>query len=413
MARTRYGLPLWLARVPTARRPVYPRYKGDSETDVVIVGGGLAGCLTAYLFRRAGARVIVLEADRVGQRSAASGGWIPEYPGVPFRELQGQHGLRAARQIWEASRRSALEAAALLRRLAIKCDLDRADALMVAADDVHAQVLAREYRARVDAGLDATWASARRIAADLRAEGLFAGIRTKSDSVCDPYRACIGLATAAVKAGAALYERSPVGKVRAGRKHVELKTGSGIVTARTVVMATADPGPGCGALRRHVRVADTYMVSTPPLANPLLRQLGPSDVVLRDLAQPAHTLRHTKDGRLLFQGAGQKPVPPRQRDKAIVQRTGQLMYELSRLYPAMSGTPPEYGWSARTVTAADGLLLAGPHRNFPRHLFAIGLGVTGLAGAYLAGRILVRYYQESADSRDELFGFGRVQPVRA
>jgi hypothetical protein len=64
------------------------------------------------------------------------------------------------------------------------------------------------------------------------------------------------------------------------------------------------------------------------------------------------------------------------------------------------------------VTAADGLLIAGPHRNFPRHLFAIGLGATGVSGAFLAARILLRYYQESADQADELFGFGRVQPVR-
>jgi glycine/D-amino acid oxidase-like deaminating enzyme len=115
---------------------------------------------------------------------------------------------------------------------------------------------------------------------------------------------------------------------------------------------------------------------------------------------------------VVFGGADQKPVAARQGDKAIVQRTGQLMYELSRLYPMISGTPPEYGWSARTVTAADGLLLAGPHRNFPRHLFAIGLGATGLSGAFLAARILLRHYQESADQTDDLFGFGRVQPVR-
>ncbi len=289
MARIRYGVPLWLDRVPTARRPSYPRYKGDSETDVVIVGGGLAGCLAAYTFRKAGVRVTLLEADRVGQGSAASLGWMPEHPGVPFRALQEAHGLRAARKIWEASRRSALDAAALLRRLAIRCDLTKADSLLVARDNDQAQQLKREHQARVDAGLDAVLVNARKLSTDLHAEDLIAAIRTKNDSLCDPYRACLGIAAAAVKSKALIFEQSPVVKVKAGRKQVEVKTAAGTITANTVVMATNEPGPGCGALRRHVRVWDTYAVATPqltgPLMGPVLRSLGKRDV------------RHSRGGR--------------------------------------------------------------------------------------------------------------------
>ena len=84
------------------------------------------------------------------------------------------------------------------------------------------------------------------------------------------------------------------------------------------------------------------------------------------------------------------------------------MYELSRLYPAISGVMPEYGWTTRLATGLDGLPLAGPHRNFPHHLFAIGLGHAGVAGAYLAARILLRSYQETSEPADEHFGFSRL-----
>ena len=47
---------------------------------------------------------------------------------------------------------------------------------------------------------------------------------------------------------------------------------------------------------------------------------------------------------MLFAGADQPPVPPRARDKMLVQRSGQLMYELSTLYPAISGAMPEWAW---------------------------------------------------------------------
>jgi glycine/D-amino acid oxidase-like deaminating enzyme len=68
---------------------------------------------------------------------------------------------------------------------------------------------------------------------------------------------------------------------------------------------------------------------------------------------------------------------------------------------------PDYAWAAPRVTGRDGLMLVGAHRNFPRHLFALGLGSTGLAGAWLASRILLRLFTGEAESGDEIFGFSR------
>ena len=55
-----------------------------------------------------------------------------------------------------------------------------------------------------------------------------------------------------------------------------------------------------------------------------------------------------------------------------MQRTGQLMYELLMMHPAISGLQPEYGWEMVYGETADGLMYIGPHRNYPRHLFALG-----------------------------------------
>jgi glycine/D-amino acid oxidase-like deaminating enzyme len=52
-------------------------------------------------------------------------------------------------------------------------------------------------------------------------------------------------------------------------------------------------------------------------------------------------------------------------------------------------------------------MLVGSHRNFPRHLFALGLGSAGIAGAWLAARILLRQYTGRPEPADEVFGFSR------
>ena len=79
-APTAYGTSYWLDRV--GRRPApATRLAGDVETDVVVVGGGVTGCLTACLFARAGVPVVVLEAERVGDRAALDAAGSSRRPG--------------------------------------------------------------------------------------------------------------------------------------------------------------------------------------------------------------------------------------------------------------------------------------------------------------------------------------------
>ena len=76
------------------------------------------------------------------------------------------------------------------------------------------------------------------------------------------------------------------------------------------------------------------------------------------------------------------------------------MYELLVALPAISGVQPEYGWHAPWSRSVDELPFIGLHRNYPHHLFALGLG-TNLAAAFLASRILVRACQGATDKSDE------------
>src|SRR5687767_6203069 len=155
----RLGASYWHDRFPRSRRPAYPRYRGDTETDVVVVGAGLTGCACAYSFAASGVRVIVLEADRIGSGATAGApGLMREDLDAPFLGASQSLGLRPSRQIWQALRRASLDFAATVRRLGIRCDLEPEDLLTLARRDPDAaRKLRREYQARRDAGLDHTW----------------------------------------------------------------------------------------------------------------------------------------------------------------------------------------------------------------------------------------------------------------
>jgi glycine/D-amino acid oxidase-like deaminating enzyme len=136
------------------------------------------------------------------------------------------------------------------------------------------------------------------------------------------------------------------------------------------------------------------------------RQVGRRDITLQDMASPRHRVRWTRDGRALVAGADRGETPAHKRDGVRVQRTGQLMYELLVMYPAIAGLRPAYGWESASGVTADGIPYIGPHRNYPRHLFALG-GSDSATGAFLAARLLARAACDAPEKGDEVFGWTR------
>jgi glycine/D-amino acid oxidase-like deaminating enzyme len=407
----RYGQSPWLDQFPKTRRPAYPKLTDPLEIPVAIVGGGLTGCVTAYALAAAGIRAALFEADRIAAGATAqAAGLMLAVPSVDYLALEKAHGRRVARALWQDTRRAALDAQALLRRLKIRSNLHQADAIVVARTDAEARALRKEHAALRDVGIEGSWLAAKALTQAAGFEGV-GGLKTTGHASLDPYRTAHGLARAAAVRGAAVFERTPINAVRHERSGVELTAGKVRIKAGTVIVATGSGAPLFKALSRHFVDAETYAVLTPPLGANIRRAGGTRKAIVIDRAAPPHRLCWTADDRILWTGADQSRVPERLRQATLVQRTGQLMYELLVALPAISGVQPAYGWQPPWSRSVDELPFIGTHRNYPHHLFALGLG-TNLAAAFLASRILVRACQDSTDKSDEYFGFSRIASRR-
>ena len=407
----RYGQSPWRAELPKASRPSYPRLTGRLDIPIVIVGGGLAGCATAYALAAAGQRVALVEGDSIGARATAqAAGLMLASPSADFLDLEKAHGLRVARALWQDTRRAALDAQSTIRRLKIRCELQPCDAVVAARRDVEAKRLRREWTALKGAGIESAWLTPKALLQATGVEGP-GGLRSHGHASLDPLRASLGLARAAAVRGAAVFDRSPVDKVKVTARGVDVQVGKAVISAGTVILTTGEPGTLFSALDRHFVKAETYVVLTPPLGADIRKTAGTRDAIVEDRARPPHRLCWTSDDRILWSGADQPRVAEKLRQKVLVQRTGQLMYELSLALPAVSGVMPEYGWHAPWSLAIDDLPFIGAHRNYPRHLFALGLG-TNLTSAFLASRILVRAVTDTREKSDEYFGFARLAKLR-
>ncbi len=402
-----YGRSPWVDRFPKSRVPSRPTARGEIDTDVVVIGGGLTGCLTAYALAVAGLRVVVVEADRVGRgASSAASGWITDTAGQSFIEMEARLGRRAARHAWQAWRRAALDLEALIRRLAIRCYLVGAPALLVAHSVEQASQLARERTERGDAGIEGSLLTARTVG-PVTGFPATAALRTRDGAVVDPYRLTLGMAKAAADRGAVILERSPATRTRTDRDGVTVDAGGARLRAQRVVVATGEPDPLFPALARHVVRRTTFQVLTDTVPAKVRRSLGSRDHLIEDRLDPPHRISWVDDERVLIGGADSDPVAAKARPATLVQRTGQLMYELSTFYPEMSGLQPSHGWDVPYVTTATGLPLIGPHRNYPRHLFAFGSPSRSLTASCLASRLLVRQHLGETQAGDDIFGFSR------
>jgi glycine/D-amino acid oxidase-like deaminating enzyme len=402
----RAGRPVWLESRAQSR-PSYPVLRGSRDVEVAIIGGGMTGAIVATVFASAGVNVAVLEASHIGLGStAASTALLLREPDLGLQELGRRYGAKAARHIWERSAAATDEFAKTLRRLRIACDLEDRDSIFYTLRRDAASRLRAEYHRRRRAGLQAEWLTPASIeqATSIDAPG---AIRSRRNAQFDPYRACSGLMRAAADAGASIFERSPVTRIRTLRDGIEAMTSRGLVRASELVVATGYSAPAWQPPVGRFQLHRTYVLATPPLSKAQRATLGLDDVMLWDTERPYHYMRWTKNRRLLL-GGGDRPLAPR-RTRAFTQATGELYRYYRSLFPILDNIGIERAWDGVFATTPDGLPYIGRHSRHPRRLFALGYGGNGMTFGFLAAQMLLEHWQGIPSPDHDLFGFGRFR----
>ena len=88
----------------TARLPSFPSLEQDLKTDILIVGGGMAGLLCACALNRACADYALIEADRIcGGITRNTTAKITSQHGLIYDKLIGEYDVETARLYYEAN----------------------------------------------------------------------------------------------------------------------------------------------------------------------------------------------------------------------------------------------------------------------------------------------------------------------
>jgi glycine/D-amino acid oxidase-like deaminating enzyme len=369
----------------------------------------MTGALTALEFAEAGVSAVVLEAARVGRGStAASSALLLQEPDRGMAELAQRYGRAASVRIWQLSRDAVGDFVKIIRRLRIRCEMVKRDAVYYATTADAVERLHEEFRLRTRAGFHEEWLSP----AALRRLTAVAGrgaIRTSGNAEFDPYAACLGVMRAAHAAGADVFERSPVTRIAQRRGRVRVHTASGTVDASRVIIATGYATARFRPLAGRFRMYRTYVLATPPLRAHQRREVGFGNVMAWDTERPYHYLRWTADRRLLLGGGDRHVRSGQPRDRQFAVATRELQEEFEALLPALGDVGIESAWEGLFAMTPDSLPYIGPHQRYPGHLFALGYGGNGMTFGLLAARMLLEQWQGVQSADHALFRFGRLR----
>ncbi len=366
----------------------------------------------AHAFASAGISTTVLEAELVGHGStAASSALLLKEPDVELAQLTNRYGARDSRRIWELSHQSVDQLVALLKRLRIRCDLKRRDAVYYATTAQTAERLRLECELRARSGFDAEWLGPGQLR---RLTGIagHGAILSKDGAQFDPYRACVGILRTASAAGARVFERSRVRRIEKAGNGVRIRTRQGTVDADRVVIATGYATPQFRPLAGRFRMYRTYVLATEPLDRVERDDVGLSDVMVWDTERPYHYARWTPEHRLLLGGEDRLVQPGQRRRRQSNTAARDLRAYFEARLPAAARVRTDRAWEGLFAMTADSLPYIGPHRRYPRHWFALGYGGNGMTFGFLAARLLLERWQAMKSRDHALFEFARLRNRR-
>jgi gamma-glutamylputrescine oxidase len=364
-----------------SRRP-YPQLTGKTDTQVCIVGGGLAGLNTALGLVERGVRdVVVLDAERVGfGASGRNGGFVFGGYSLDNADLLRTLGPAQARNLY----RLTVDAVELIRariaRYGIDCEIvDRGVVLANWFDDPSRLDGLRTLMKR-DFGVDWEPLTKDTLRAQLKTTRYHGGLYEPNAFHFHPLKYVLGVAHAATQGGARIHEQSPVRSiVRQGTGFV-VRTPHGAVTAKEVVFAGGGYARGVAPrIERAVLPIATYVIATEPLGARLADAID-APYAVYDTRFAFDYYRPLQDTRILWGGR----ISVLDRGPDAIARL--LKRDLARVYPQLADVKVEHAWGGLMSYARHKMPQIGRDADGVWH--AIAFGGHGMAPTTVAGETL-------------------------
>jgi gamma-glutamylputrescine oxidase len=382
---TAYGRSWYAATM--VETPERPRLAQDLDVDVCVVGGGLAGLTATRELARSGWSVALIEAGRLAARASGrnTGFVLPGFATQPDR-LIARVGFEQAKDLW------ALAQAGLdYVRNAVAEDampgVDPQDGWLYVSKTDNGDEFIRLVGLLGELGCEIEGWPTERVRAVLHSERYFHAIHYLRAFHIHPLNYALGLALAAERDGARIFEHTPALSVDPAGVRKRIVTPAARLRADHVVLCG---NLQIGGLMPRVAAAlvpvTTYVITTPPLGSRLAEAIefrgAVSDTDLAD-----NHYRVIDGDRLMWSG---RATTWARNPRRYVHT---LTADIKKTYPQLGEVMSAYSWSGTLGNTIHRMPQIG---ELGHHVWlASGFGGHGLNTTAMAGNLIARAIAEN------------------
>ncbi|MEE4015573.1 FAD-binding oxidoreductase [Roseibium sp. FZY0029] len=338
-----------------AKGPVSGHY------DVAIIGAGFTGLAAARQLAKTGAKVVVLESERVGfGASGRNGGHLNNGLAHSYLGAKAQLGKERAIALYKALDDSIDTIEALIAEEGIDCDFRRSGKLKLASKPKHFEAIARNFEA-LNKECDPD--TALLTAEDLKSEvgsPFHGAMLSRKSAVMHMGRYVVGLAEAAARHGAVIFEDAAVSDHSEANGIHTVRTSRGEVTAADVILATgAYTTQNFSYFRRRIIAVGSFLIATRPLTESEAAAVMPGNRTCVNTMNIGNYWRLSPENRLIFGGRAKFSATSDQRSDST---SGEILREsMERIFPQLKGIDIDYCWGGLVDMTADRYPRSGFH----------------------------------------------------
>jgi len=367
----------------------------DLTVDVAIVGGGITGLTAAYILSRAGKKVAVLEARKIGEGSTGSStGNLYCTIGSPgLHNVKSKFDEQKIKEVVE-SRSAAVDfIEARIKEFSIDCDFQRVPWSLFTEDSGSQSFVEKEKKAAQEAGLIVT----EDVSFPLQVKY---GFVVENQAQFNPLQYVVSLAKKIKSDNCSIYELTKVVDVDEG-KVCTVSTAGGKITADHVIMATHSP-KGIYAVHMSMGPYREYAVAAK------LNGAYPEPGVWWNMLSKEHYSMRTYDtskGKVLMVLGEMHKVGQKENNHECFENLERYLRE------RFDVASVEFTWSAQQFKAADGIPYIGLSTGNSKTYIATGFSADGLTYGTLASMIISDKILGIENKWSETYKASRVTPL--
>lgn len=345
----------------------------DIKTDVLVIGAGIAGILTAHMLKKKGREVVLIDAAEIASGNTKNTtAKITSQHDLIYSKLITEFGEEKARQYAKANELAIKKYKEIIEDKRIECDFEEKSAYVYSLNEV--DVLKEEVEAAKKLGIDAEFVQ--EVNLPFKIKG---AVKFNNQAQFNPLKFLRGISNELV-----IYENTRALEI----KENLVVTSGGNITANNIVVATHYPimnAPGYYFMKMHQE--RSYVLA--------LENTSEIDGMYIDLNKEGYSFR-TYNNLLLLGG--------------ISHRTGEneeggsydeLRKVVKKLYPKAK---EKYYWSAQDCMTIDGIPYIGRYSNETPNIYvATGFNKWGMTSSMVSAMIISDMILEKENDFSEIF----------